>query len=101
MAAALASKAVGDSMTIIPMAMGLDRRLGDQVGSAVLQEASVDLAPDQADQAVDRADQEVDLGMVHPAVMEAGVVGIVETSNVKVLVGTMTENPNGLDISGS
>jgi hypothetical protein len=91
-------------MTIIPMAMGLDRRLGDQVGSAVLQEASVDLAPDQADQAdqaVDRADQEVDLGMVHPAVMEAGVVGIVETSNVKVLVGTMTENPNGLDISGS
>jgi len=89
--AELASKAVGDSTTIIPM--GLASRLGDQVGLAEV--GLVDLALDQAR-------QEVDQGTVHRVVMEAEVVGIAETSNVKVrLRGTMTENQNGLDISGS
>lgn len=94
MAAELASKAAGDSTTII--LMGLASRLGDQVGSAVLQEVGL------VDLVLDQAHQEVVQDMVHRVVMEAEVVGIAETSNVKVLLlGTMTENQNGLDISGS
>jgi len=47
------------------------------------------------DLVLDQAHQEVDQGMVHQVVMEAEVVGIAETSNVKVLLlGTMTENQN-------
>jgi hypothetical protein len=94
-AAELASKAVEDSMTIIPMGLA-SSRLGDRVGLAVLQEVGL------VDLVLDQAHQEVDQGMVHQVVMEAEVVGIAETSNVKVLLlGTMTENQNGLDISGS
>jgi hypothetical protein len=88
-AVALVSKVGEGSMIVILMGLGL--RLGGQVDSVVLLVvALVVLVPDQV---------EVVLGMVHLVVMEvAGVVAIAETSNVKVLVGTMTEIPSGRDI---
>lgn len=91
-AAVLGSKVAADSTTIILMA--LDLHLEDRAALEVLQwEALVVLALDQADREVDR-------GMVHLVDTEAaGVVGIVETSSAKALVGTKTEIPNGLGIS--
>jgi len=87
-AAALASKVAVDSTVIL---MGLDLRQGVQVASVVPLVvplvASVALVGDREDQ-----------DMVHLGVMAAEVVGIAETSNVKVLVGTMTGIPNGPDI---
>ena len=80
--AALASKGLADSMIVI--LMGMDLHLEDRAASVVLQE---EISVVRAEASVRQEDME-----------EVGV-GIAETSNVKVLVGTKTGIRNGLDIS--
>jgi hypothetical protein len=84
----LVSKVVADSMTIILMDM--DLRLEDQVGTVALQEEA--LVVQVVVQVT--AHKEEDLEAVAVA-----AVGIVGTSNAKVLVGTKTGMQNGLDIN--